>query len=79
MANQLGKFLPSLAEISKPLRNLLSKNNMRIWGNAQIEAFQAVKKALSSSPILFTALIERLWLQQMRHLLVLGVFFLKNS
>ena len=28
MANQLGKFLPSLAEISKPLRDLLSKNNM---------------------------------------------------
>ena len=47
MANQLGKFLPSLAEISKPLRDLLSKNNMWIWGNAQIEAFQAVKKALS--------------------------------
>ena len=51
MANQLGKFLPSLAEISKPLRDL-SKNNMWIWGNAQIEAFQVVKKALSSSPIL---------------------------
>jgi len=52
MANQLGKFLPSLAEMSKPLRDLLSKKNMWSWGEPQEEAFQAVKKALSSSPIL---------------------------
>ena len=52
MANQLGKFLPSLAEISKPLRSLLSKNNMWNWGELQEKAFQAVKKALSSSPVL---------------------------
>ena len=52
MANQLGKFLPSLAEMSKSLRDLLSKNNMWSWGEPQAKAFQAVKKALSSSPIL---------------------------
>ena len=52
MANQLGKFLPSLAEISKSLRDLLSKNNMWNWGDLQMEAFQVVKEALSSSSIL---------------------------
>ena len=52
MANQLGKFLPSLAEISKPLCDLLSKNDMWNWGELQEKAFQAVKKALSSSPVL---------------------------
>ena len=52
MANQLGKFLPSLAVMSKPLRDLLSKKNMWRWGEPQEQAFQAVKKVLSSSPIL---------------------------
>ena len=52
MANQLGKFLPTLAEMSKPLRDLLSKNNMWRWDEPQMKAFQAVKKALNSSPVL---------------------------
>ena len=51
IANQLGKFLPSLAEMSKSLWDLFSKKT-RSWGESQAKAFQAVKKALSSSPIL---------------------------
>ena len=44
MANQLGKFLPTLAEMSKPLQDLLSKNNMWSWDEPQMKAFQAVKR-----------------------------------
>ena len=73
MANQLGKFLPSLAEMSKSLWDLFSKNT-RSWGESQAKAFQAVKKALSSSPILvFTSQTVRPSFQQMLCLLVLVV------
>ena len=43
MANQLGKFSPSLATRTQPLRELLSKKNAWIWSSAQDQAFQAVK------------------------------------
>ena len=35
--------MASLAEMSKPLRNLLSNKNMWCWGELQVKAFQAVK------------------------------------
>ena len=50
--NQLSKFAPNLAEITKPLRDLLVKNNHWTWGEPQQEAFQKVKNALTNSPIL---------------------------
>ena len=52
MANQLSKFTPHLAEITKPLRDLLSTKNQWTWGHAQKQAFSAVKEALTKSPIL---------------------------
>ena len=48
MANQLGKFSSQLAEISKPLRNLLSVKNEWVWGPAQSQSFLAMKTELSS-------------------------------
>ena len=33
MANQMGKYLPNLAQTSKPLRDLLSKESAWIWQN----------------------------------------------
>ena len=48
MANQLGKFSSQLAEISKPLRDLLSVKNEWVWGPAQIQSFLAMKTELSS-------------------------------
>ena len=52
MVNQVGKYIPNLADITKPLRDLLSKNNAWLWTEAQQKAFDDVKKALVSGPTL---------------------------
>ena len=52
MANQLSKFVPHLASMTKPLRDLLTKKNSWSWGPPQQEAFQVVKQALTKSPVL---------------------------
>ena len=52
MANQLSKFTPNLAETTKPLQDLLSKQNCWSWGEPQKKAFSQVKEALTQSPIL---------------------------
>ena len=48
MANQLGKFSPRLAEISQPLRELLSTNRSWVWGPDQERAFAEVKAELTT-------------------------------
>ena len=35
MVNQLSKFMPHIAEMTKPLRDLLSKKNEWMWGQSQ--------------------------------------------
>ena len=52
MANQLSKFTPNLADLTKPLRDLLSKQNLWTWGEPQRKAYAAIKKALTESPVL---------------------------
>ncbi|KAL7846654.1 hypothetical protein SRHO_G00216340 [Serrasalmus rhombeus] len=52
MVNQLGKFVPNLAEKDKALRDLLSKKNQWYWGPEQSKAFTSLKKELSSTPVL---------------------------
>ena len=52
MANQLSKFTPHLANMTKPLRDLLSKENLWHWGQSQKEAFASVQEALTKSPVL---------------------------
>ena len=52
IVNQLSKFTKSLADMTKPLRDLLSKQNLWYWGPAQATAFQKIKEALSSIPML---------------------------
>ena len=52
MANQLSKFSSNLADQTKPLRELLIKNNDWVWGEPQRRAFQQVKDALVNSPVL---------------------------
>ena len=44
--------MPNLVDTTKPLRDLLSKNNQWAWGQAQEEAFNKVKTILSSAPVL---------------------------
>ena len=46
VANQLGKFSPRLAEISQPLKELLSPRHSLQWGLAQDLAFAKVKTEL---------------------------------
>ena len=46
LVNQLGKFSRNLADLTHPLRMLLSTKNSWTWGKAQEEAFENVKKEL---------------------------------
>lgn len=52
MVNHMGKYIPQLASISKPLRDLLSEKSTWLWDVAQQEAFEKIKDALSSAPSL---------------------------
>ncbi|XP_054871220.1 uncharacterized protein K02A2.6-like [Amphiprion ocellaris] len=52
MVNQLGKFIPRLAEKDKPLRDLLSKKNQWVWSCAQQKAFDQLKSELTPTPVL---------------------------
>ena len=52
MVNQLNKFTPNLADETKPLRDLLVKNNQWVWGEAQQTSFEEVKHILTSTPVL---------------------------
>ena len=52
MVNQFNKFTTYLAEITKPIRELLVKNNKLVWGIQQQQAFEQVKIALTSAPVL---------------------------
>ena len=51
MANQLGKFTPTLATISKPLRELLSSKQVSSWGPPQEEAFNKIKEELTQPTV----------------------------
>ena len=48
MINQLGKFTPNIAELSHPLRELLSVNKAWLWGPMQADAFSKLKQELTS-------------------------------
>ena len=50
--NKLSKFAPNLAEVTKPLRELLVKGNQWVWGEAQRSAFAEIKRKLTTTPVL---------------------------
>ena len=52
MTNQLAKFLPGLAKMNEPLRQLLKKEQMWLWDATQQKAFDNVKRTLSSAEVL---------------------------
>ena len=52
MVNQLGKFLPNLADTTQPLRALLSSRNSWTLGPDQQKAFDHVKAELSNPTVL---------------------------
>ena len=52
MVNQFSKFTTNLAQLTKPIRDLLIKNSAWTWGPAQEEAFHQTKIALTTAPVL---------------------------
>ena len=52
MVNQVGKFLPGLADINEPLRQLLKKDNLWSWGEAQQRSFKQIKEMMVSTAVL---------------------------
>lgn len=53
MLNHVSKFAGThLADISRPLRDLLKKDSAWIWDNMHEKAFQDIKTRLSSAPVL---------------------------
>ena len=52
MVNHLGKFSRNLAELSQPLRALLSKNNLWTWDSAQDQAFARIKEEITKPTVL---------------------------
>ena len=80
MANQLGKFSPSLADLTKPLRELLSSKVVWTWGPKLDEAFQDVKKELAKSTVLdmCTTLKQKLEYLLTHHPTVWGPFYFRK-
>ncbi len=52
LASYYRKFISHFAEIAKPLTGLTKKNATYSWGEDQEEAFQKLKAALTSQPVL---------------------------
>lgn len=50
--NFYGKFIPNIAELRKPLNNLLKKNARFVWSEECQEAFMKLKNYLTSETIL---------------------------
>ena len=52
MINQLAKFSQLITDLSSPLRELLRKNTPWTWDTPQKKAFNDLKTALCTAPIL---------------------------
>ena len=52
MVNQLAKFVPNIADKTKPLRELLSKNIVWTWSEVHEAAFRNLKSILKSADVL---------------------------
>lgn len=50
--NYLAKFLPHLAQVSQPLRDLTTKNVQFVWSPIHDRAFTKVKRLISNHPVL---------------------------
>ena len=52
LVQYLGKFIPNLAELSKPLRDLFTKDAPFVWNHEQEEAYEKLKQGCSQPPTL---------------------------
>ena len=50
--NYLSRFMPTISEVSEPLRKLTEKNALFVLESEQEEAFQTIKSMISSTPVL---------------------------
>jgi hypothetical protein len=53
------RFIPDFSKIAHPMTKLLQKDAKFVWSSACEEAFQALKKFLTSAPLLAQLDIER--------------------
>lgn len=52
MVNYVGRYIPHLSDILRPLNELLKTSAVWMWGPQQEEAFRKVKATISSAPVL---------------------------
>ncbi|OWZ16346.1 Retrovirus Polyprotein [Phytophthora megakarya] len=55
MANYLHKYTKDYAKLIQPLSSLLKKDTPWVWEPEHREAFDSMKKSLSSAPVLMLA------------------------
>ena len=80
MTQYLGKFLPHLSDITKPLRDLTQKDTEWAWDQPQQMAFDRLKKAVASTPVLrYYNLDEEVTLQCDASQFGLGATLLQNE
>ena len=80
LAQYLSKFLPHLSDVTKPLRELTQKDTEWDWGQAQQDALETLKKAVSSTPVLrYYNLKEEVTLQCDASQSGLGAALLQNG
>ncbi|XP_063635205.1 uncharacterized protein LOC134805954 [Cydia splendana] len=53
------KFIPSFSAVAESLTRLTKKNQVWMWGPEQVEAFEQLKKRLTSAPVLIQADYQR--------------------
>ena len=80
MTNYLAKFLPKLSDVSAPLRELTRKDHDFHWLDIHDQAFDAIKKLVSSPPLLkYYELSKPLVLQSDASEKVLGASLLQDG
>ncbi len=52
MVNYLSKFMKGLSDLCEPLRQLTKKGNAWNWDHPQDEAFEAIQRAVTQTPVL---------------------------
>jgi hypothetical protein len=52
LASYYRRFIPNFSKITKPVIELLKKENKNVWSDACDEAFKLLKKLLTTSPML---------------------------
>ena len=52
MANYSSKYIPSYSTITAPLRDLIKKNSIFSWKQENHNAFEQLKRALTSAPVM---------------------------